>query len=77
MIKFKIHPKIWERDWCKFGKVLEKCENYRLFEIFWDILNEMKDNLGQECVKGGILSFQGKIGRIFPDFLGKMTVFQF
>ena len=35
----------------------------------------MKDNLGQECVKGGLLSFQGKIGTIAPDFPGKMTVF--
>ena len=24
----------------------------------------MKDNLGQECVKGGLLSFQGKIKTI-------------
>ena len=37
----------------------------------------MKDNLGQECVKGGLLSFQGKIGTIAPDFPGKMRVFQF
>ena len=37
----------------------------------------MKDNLGQECIKGGggLLSFQGKIGTIAPDFNGKMTVF--
>ena len=27
----------------------------------------MKDNLGQECVKGGLLSFQGKIGTIASD----------
>ena len=45
------------------------------FYIFWDILNKMKDNLGQECVKGGLLSFQGKIGTIAPDFPGKITVF--
>ena len=75
MIKFKIHSKIWEGEWCKFGKVLEKCQNYWFFEIFWDILNKMKDNLGQECVKGGLLSFQGKIGTIFSVFIGKMTVF--
>ena len=30
-----------------------KCQNYRVFDIFWDILNKMKDNLGQECVKEG------------------------
>ena len=52
MIKFQIHPKISEGERCKFGKVFEKCQNYRFFFfIFWDILNKMKDNLGQECVK--------------------------
>ena len=35
----------------------------------------MKDNLGQECVKGGLLSFQGKIETIASDFPGKMAVF--
>ena len=35
----------------------------------------MKNNLSKECVKGEILSFQGKIGTIASDFLGKMTVF--
>ena len=33
--------------------------------------NKMKDNLGQEYVKGVLLSFQGKIGTIAPDFLKK------
>ena len=69
MIKFKIHPKIWERERCKFGKVF--------FDIFWNILNKMKDNLGQECVKGRPLSFQGKIGTTVPDFPGQMTVSSF
>ena len=32
--------------------MVEKCQNYRFFDIFWDILSKMKDNLGQECVKG-------------------------
>ena len=49
----------------------KKCQNYKFFDIFWDILNKMKDNLGQECVKGGLLSFQGKIGTVASDFLGK------
>ena len=31
----------------------------------------MKENLGQEHVKGGHLSFQGKIGTIFPAIPGK------
>ena len=53
---------------------VEKCQNYRFVGIFWEILNKVKDNLGQECVKGGLLSFQGKIGTIAPDFPGKMTV---
>ena len=35
----------------------------------------MKGNLFQECVKGVLLSFQGKIETIQPDFAGKMTVF--
>ena len=46
MIKFQIHPKIEEGERNKFGKVLEKCQNYRFSDIFWDILNKMKDNLG-------------------------------
>ena len=37
----------------------------------------MKDNLGQECVKGALLSFQGKIGTIAPDFLEKNEFFSF
>ena len=49
----------------------------KFFDIFWDILDKMKDNLGQECVKGELLSFQGKNETIPSDFPGKMTVFQF
>ena len=74
MIKFRIHPKIWERERCKFGKVL-KCQNYRVFDIFWDILNKTKDNLCQGCVKGWILSLQGKFEIISPDFPGKNDSF--
>ena len=78
MIKFRIHPKIWEGQRCKFGKVYKKCQNYRFLEIFWDILDKMKDNLGQECVKGvSILPGQtrSKIRTIAPDLPGNMTVF--
>ena len=75
MIKFQIRLKIEVRERCKFVKVLEKRQNYRFFDVFWDILNKMKDNLGQECVIGGLLSFQDKIGTIFPDFPVKMTAF--
>ena len=35
----------------------------------------MKEDLGQEHVKRGLLSFQGKTGKIVPNFIGKMTVF--
>ena len=45
------------------------------FCIFWDILNKMKDNLCQKCVKGRHLSLQGKFETISPGFPGKMTVF--
>ena len=56
-------------------KVLKKCHNYRFFDIFLDIFHKMKENLGQECVKKGLLSFQGKNWNNFPDIPGKMTVF--
>ena len=36
---------IWEN--------VKKCQDYRFFDIFWNILNKMKDNLSQEYVKGG------------------------
>ena len=74
MIKFRIHPKIWEGARCKFEKVLKKCQNYRILDIFWDILGKMKDTLCQECVRGELLSFRGKIGTISPGFPEKMTV---
>ena len=51
-VKCRIHPKIWEGKRCKFGEVLEKCQNCMFFDIFWDILDKIKVNLGQECVKG-------------------------
>ena len=60
---------------CKFGEVLKKCQNYRFFDIFLDILHKMKENLGQEHVKRGLLSFQGKIGTILLAIPGKMTGF--
>ena len=75
MIKFRIHSNIWEGERCKLGEVLGKCQNYRFFEIFWDILDKMKGYLSQECAKDGLISFQGKIRTIAPDFPGKMTVF--
>ena len=54
MIKFGIHPKIWEGE-VKIWESVGKMSNYRVFlHIFWDILDKMQNNLGQECVKGGI-----------------------
>ena len=45
------------------------------FDIFWDILDKRKDNLGQECVKRGLLFFQGKTGTIDSDFPEKNVSF--
>ena len=50
---------------------------FTVFDVFLHILHKMKENLGQEHVKWGLLSFQGKIETISPAILGKMTVFQF
>ena len=47
---------------------VQKCQNYRFFDIFWDILDKRNSNLGQECAK------TGKIEIIAPDFPGKITV---
>ena len=46
----------------------------RFLDIFWDILGKRKINLGHECVKRGLLSFQGKIRTNSPDLPGKMRV---
>ena len=55
----------------------KKYQNYRVFfYIFLNILHKMKENLGQDHVNRGLLSFQAKIGTIFPAIPGKMTVFQ-
>ena len=61
MIKFKIHPTIWEGEWCKFGKVLENVKIIGFFEIFWDILNKLKDNLGLECVRESFYPSRAKL----------------
>ena len=51
--------------------MLKTCQNYKFFDIFLDILHKMKDNLGQERVKGGVYSSMAKIGTISPDIPGK------
>ena len=35
MIKFRIHPKIWEVEKCKFWKVFKKCQNYGFLTFSW------------------------------------------
>ena len=55
--------------------MFKKCQNYRFFDIFLDIFYNIKENLSQEHVNKGLLSFQGKIGKIAPDYPGKITVF--
>ena len=65
MIKFKIYPKLLERERCKFGKVLQNVK--RFFDIFSDILDKMKDNLGQECAKGASI-LSGQNWNICPCF---------
>ena len=45
-------------------KVLKKCQNYRVFDIFWDILNKRKDNLVQECVKGIFYPSRAKLEQL-------------
>ena len=55
-----------------------KCQNYRFFYIFLDILDEIKSNLGQEYVKGGFYLSKAKLEQLYnPNFPGRMTVFQF
>ena len=34
------------------------------FDIFWDILNKIKNNLGQECVKGGFYRYRAKLKQL-------------
>ena len=53
-----------EGEICKFEKVLGKCQNYRFFDIFWNILNKLKDNLRQECVEGGFYPSKEKLEKI-------------
>ena len=46
----------------KFGEVLKKCQNYRFFDIFLDILHKIiEKNWGQEHVKGGFYTSRKKL----------------
>ena len=52
-----------------------KCQNYRFFDIFLDILHKMKESSGQERVKRGASIFPGQHWNIPLIPLEKMTVF--
>ena len=40
---------------------VKKCQNHRVFYIFWDILDKLKGDLSQECVKKGLYFFRAKL----------------
>ena len=42
-------------------RVLKKCLNYRFIDIFWNVLNKIKDNFRNEWVKGGFDFSRAKI----------------
>ena len=56
-------------------EVLKKCQNYRFFDIFLDILHDVKENLSQEHVERGLLSFQGNNWNNFPCYPWKVDSF--
>ena len=41
-----------------------KMSKLQVFDIFWDILNKMKDNFRQERVKGGFYPFREKLEQL-------------
>ena len=45
-------------------KSVGKYQNYRFFDIFWDILDRLKDSLGQECVKGSFYPSREKLEQL-------------
>ena len=50
MINLGFIPKFRRGRGVNFGKC-KKCQNYRFFDIFLDILHKLKGSLGQEPVK--------------------------
>ena len=60
-------------------KIWGSVKNIKIIGVFYlyGTFKKRKGNLGQKCVKRGLLSFQGKTGKIVSDFPRKMTVFQF
>ena len=67
-------PKFRRERGANLGKYWNNVKIIGFLNIFWDILNKMKDNLVKMC-KTGLLSFQGKIGTIAPDFPEKNDSF--
>ena len=57
--------------------MLEKCQNYSFFDIFWDNLNKIKDNLGKKCVKGGFFPSKAKLEQLSLISLENDSYFQF
>ena len=74
MIKLEFIQKFRRERGVNLGKC-KKCQNYRFFDIFLDILHKLKKNLDQEHVKGGPPSLQENVGTIFLGIFGKMTIF--
>ena len=70
MIKFWISPNFGRGR----GANLRKCwKNVKIigFSIFWDILDKIKVNLCQECVKGGFYAFKAKLEQLSLISTGK------
>ena len=47
---------------------VKNCQNYRFLKIFWDILDKMKSNFGQECIRREHLTLKVKTGTNVSDF---------
>ena len=48
----------------KLGKCCEDVNIIQFFYILWDILDKMKDNLGQCCVKEGFCPFRAELEQL-------------
>ena len=61
MIKFRIFPKLGRGRGANLRKRWENVKIIGFFDIFWDILDKRKSNLGQECVKIGFYPSRTKL----------------
>ena len=57
------NPQLDSPDWSMYSNIFNG-QNYRFFDNFLEILKTMKDNLGQECVKGGFYPFRAKLKQL-------------